>query len=97
MINCYICTNQAELINFVFPDGDTLDDVYKNEFTIKKGIFSKDKVVICESCLKSLEKLFSGSLTGDKMSLDNRLSSETVDFIKTVDLIKTTYKERVSK
>jgi len=81
-ITCYICTNEAEGINFVFPDGDTLDDVYSNDYTIKKGIFSKEKVRICESCLKNLKKLFKDSLTGDRMSLDSRLVPKTLDFIE---------------
>ena len=71
MVKCYLCQKETEKINSRVNDGGeeiVLDDLFKNEYVIKKGLFSKSKVVFCTSCDGNFEKLFDGSRTDGKLN-----------------------------
>jgi len=85
MVKCHLCQKETEKINSrVNVGGEEIvsDHLFKNEYVIKKGLFSKSKVVFCTSCDENFEKLFSGSKTDGKINTAfNTLNPSAIAFM----------------
>jgi hypothetical protein len=86
---CYVCSKETEEDIAYLGDGAKIHKKRKDEndisfvaniYIVKKGFFSKEKIIICKTCLANLKKLFGNDIDEGIMH-PTTLKKETVNYI----------------